>query len=343
MSTRKVLFMALIASILYGCTPVDVLIQDVGVKRAMTRAEERNPELKRFNEQREELYARMRRYGINRDDMSALRSLYEESPPHSSPHIEIPTKNLLKPGEHYRIELDEYVLTMKVPEGDSGSSFISPYNDTRQPDPGMEKFLKQSKGSLRVANLGWYTYGPPSIWERRYDSSGASIFYRIIAPEISEKYSTPERMQKTMIEIRERSIQTQADIERAARERLIDSRKGNRIVLKPEPVAINGRIWMRDAMHSGGYNSRNYSYATYLRPGRFLIANFGLPQYDFDANLDPATYPKEIRQAIARMDEMVASLRIAKINDDGAPDPFVIERVEPGPLPVREPLPATRQ
>jgi hypothetical protein len=41
------------------------------------------------------------------------------------------------------------------------------------------------------------------------------------------------------------------------------------------------------------------------------------------------------------VDQLVKSLRITKINDDGAPDPFVVERVEPAPLPVREPLPAT--
>jgi len=331
MRSVGVVLMAVIASLLYGCTPVENVLY-----QARMNAKEKTP----FEKRSEEIYAHMQRYGINRGDMAALRSLYEESPPHSRPHIEIGTKNLLKPGEHYRIELDEYVLTMKVPEGDSGSGFISPYNDTRQPDPGMEKFLKQNKGSLRVANLAWYTYGPPSIWGRRYDTWGAGIFYRILTPEMSEKYSTPERMQKTATEAQESHIQTQADIERAARERLIDSRKGNRIVLKPEPVVINGRIWIRSAMYDAGYNKRTYSYRTSLRPGRFLIANFGLPQYDFDANPNPATYPKEIRQAIARMDEMVASLRIAKINDDGAPDPFVIERVEPGPLPVREALPS---
>jgi hypothetical protein len=43
------------------------------------------------------------------------------------------------------------------------------------------------------------------------------------------------------------------------------------------------------------------------------------------------------------MEEMASSLRVVRIDDDGAPDPFVIERVEPAPLPVREKLPAAQQ
>jgi hypothetical protein len=42
------------------------------------------------------------------------------------------------------------------------------------------------------------------------------------------------------------------------------------------------------------------------------------------------------------MEAMLASLRVSTLNDDGAPDPFVIERVEPAPLPVREKRPATQ-
>jgi len=325
-----VVVLAAIASLLGGCTPVEM-----EGHQAKMAIKEKIP----FEKREEEIYAHMRRYGINRDDVATLRRLYEESPPHFEPRIQLRSEKLLKSGEHYRIEMDEYILTMRVPEGDPmPGNWVWPYNNTRNPE--LDKFLKQNKGSLSVASLGWYTYGPPSIFGGKYDHSGVSIFYRILTPEMSEKYSTPERMQKTATEILKSYIPTQADIERTAREQLIDNRKGNRIVLKPEPVVINGRIWIRDAMHSGGYNKRTYSYTTYLRPGRFLIANFGLPQYDYDANPDPATYPKEIRQAIARMDEMVASLRIAKINDDGAPDPFVIERVEPAPLPVREPLPS---
>jgi hypothetical protein len=43
------------------------------------------------------------------------------------------------------------------------------------------------------------------------------------------------------------------------------------------------------------------------------------------------------------MEEMASSLRVVRIDDDGAPDPFVIERVEPAPLPVREKPPAVQQ
>ena len=45
---------------------------------------------------------------------------------------------------------------------------------------------------------------------------------------------------------------------------------------------------------------------------------------------------------MAIMETMLPSLRFVKTNDDGSPDPFVAERVELGPPPVREKLPATQ-
>ena len=64
-----------------------------------------------------------------------------------------------------------------------------------------------------------------------------------------------------------------------------------------------------------------------------------LPPYDYTAHPDPSSWPAPSKRALAIMEETVGSLRIAKINDDGAPDPFVVERVEPAPLPVREKRP----
>lgn len=78
---------------------------------------------------------------------------------------------------------------------------------------------------------------------------------------------------------------------------------------------------------------------TTLSSDRMVGFSFGLPEYDYSANPDSSTYPAAIKRAYALMDELVASLRIAKVNDDGSPDPFVLERVEPAPLPVREKLP----
>lgn len=41
---------------------------------------------------------------------------------------------------------------------------------------------------------------------------------------------------------------------------------------------------------------------------------------------------------MAIMETMLPSLRFVKTNDDGSHDPFVAERVELGPPPVRETL-----
>lgn len=297
--------------------------------------------LRQFTEQKEAIYEHMKRYGINRDDVAAMRRLYETSPPYSDPHVNILTENLLRPGEHYRIEMDEYVLTMKVPDAPVSASWIWPYTNTRQPDPGMEKFLKQSEGTLKVANLGWYACNsifPPGLFGR-CETMGISMFYHLIKPADKAHYLTPETMGKRLSEIQKTRIPTREDIEQTIREGLIDNRIGNQIVLTPEPVVINRRIWIRHAMNSA--HKRTYHYITYLRPDRSLVVTAGLPQYDYQADPDLSAYPGWIRRAFAQQQEMIASLRIAKTNDDGQPDPFVVERVEVAPLPVREKLPST--
>lgn len=296
---------------------------------------------RQFKEQEMAIYGHMKQYGINRDDVAAMRRLYETSPPYSYPHVSVATENLLKPGEHYRIEMDEYVLTMKVPDGNPVSgNWIWPYTNTRQPDPGMEKFLKQSAGTLKVANLGWYACNsifPPGLFGR-CEIMGVSMTYRIVKPEDRGHLSTPENMRAVLEKNQRGWIPTQQDIDKTIREGLIDNRIGNQIVQPPEPVVINGRIWIRDSMNDR--HNRSYFYSTYLQPDRALVVRFGLPQYDYQADPDLSAYPGWIRRAFAQQQEMIASLRIAKTNDDGQPDPFVVERVEVAPLPVREKLPS---
>ena len=302
------------------------------LRRLYEEAPEESKIYMSFEDQQAEIYAHRKRHGVTRDN-TGLNHL-------------VMANGLFKPGEHYHFEMDEYILTMKVPEGYTGIASIFPYVNTRQPTRWMREYLEHWRGSFKVADLTWYTYGRPSMLGGKQDVSGVAIFYRILAPEDEEKYSTPERMHKTATDIQQSNILTQAEIERLARKNLLDGRVDNRIMLKPEPVVINGRIWIRSAMYKGVYGRCDYSYMTYLRPERFLVANFGPPRYDFGADADPlaaaSAYPRQIREAIVRLNEMIASLRIARINDDGAPDPFVIERVEPAPLPVREKPPSVK-
>ncbi|MDR1163164.1 MAG: hypothetical protein LBM17_04915, partial [Candidatus Accumulibacter sp.] len=128
--------------------------------------------------------------------------------------------------------------------------------------------------------------------------------------------------------------------EKAGGQYAIDTRKGFGIVVLPEPVTINGRIWIR-YIADDSYK-RRYFYSTFLRPDRSLRVELSLPPYDYTRDPDPSTYPAMLKKAYANMEEMASSLRVVRIDDDGAPDPFVIERVEPAPLPVREKLPAAR-
>jgi hypothetical protein len=296
--------------------------------------------LRQFKEQKDAIYAHMRRYGINREDVAALGRLGR--PPHH-PHVKLASEDLYNPGEHYRVEMDEYILTMKVPDlkGPMGGGWIWPYTNTRSPDLKMQRFLDQSKGTVSLLSVAWYVSGNllPSWLVEDRNSMGVSIHYQIVEPEAREKNSTPEKMRQTSAARQKTRVLSKEEIDRDIREGLIDNRTGNRIVLTPEPVVINGRIWIREAMVDSGYDKRRYQYVTYLRPDRILIVNAGLPRYDYDAHPDPSTYPDWIKKALVQHEAMIASLRIAKVNDDGSPDPFVVERIEPAPLPVREKLP----
>jgi hypothetical protein len=337
MSARQVLLIVVIASLLHACVPVNT-----AAEYGRLAMPEEKAKVKSFKERQEEIYAHMKRYGINRDDVVALRHLFEESPPYSKPHIGLPADKLLNPGEHYRIEMEnEYILTMKVPQGDSSTGFFYPYNNIR--DPEIQKELQW--GNLKIAALSWYTDGPPSRFGGRSDTSGPYIDYRLIKPEEEEKFITPEKLLTYSTEVQKNQIKTPADVAEIARQNTINKWVPTWFEVKQERVVINGRVWIRDG--TSDWSGRPYYYyRTVLRPGRVLLARFSLPRYNYPPNADPraaaSTYPEPIREAIARMDEMVASLRIAKIKDDGAPDPFVIERVKPAPLPVREPLPAAQ-
>ena len=325
--------------ILGGCAVVDVA--EVVSHKVRDAAKEKTP----FQTQEEAIYARMKRYGINRDDVADLKRLYETNAGGAfsvaAAHIRVATDDLLKPGEHYRIEMDEYILTMKVPPAGSAvpGQWIWPYTNTRTPDPSIAKLLKLEKGSAKVVDLAWFVCDsilPPGV-VGRCETAGVSMNYRVLSPKDMEDLSTPERMRAFFTRFQKSRIPTQEDIEQSIRERLIDNRMGNRIVSPPEPVVINGRIWIRYITDRG--QERAYQYVTLLGPDRRLILNTGLPPYDYTAHPDPSTWPAPSKRALAIMEETVGSLRITKINDDGAPDPFVVERVEPAPLPVREKRP----
>ena len=83
------------------------------------QAEETKMErLKRLQAQEEALYQRMAKEGISRELVEAINA-----PAHVEPRVRskiseyaeyysILAKKVLKPGEHYRFELDEFILTM---------------------------------------------------------------------------------------------------------------------------------------------------------------------------------------------------------------------------------------
>ena len=319
--------------ILGGCAVVDVA--EVVSYKATNAAKEKTP----FQVQKEAIYARMERYGINRDDVAALKRLYESVPPYSDPHTEVLAKHLLKPGEHYRIEMDEFILTMKVPDAPDSSSWLWPYTNTRTPDLAMEKYLQRKNGSLTVASLGWENCVSLGCMTSRGDVSGVTMTYRILKPEeITGKFSTPEKLQQGSRDNQKLLIE-QALARRGKNPIVGDAElEARRVALAPEIVTINGRIWVRNAMND--YMGRDYVYVTTLSPGRMLSVRFGMPLgHDYNAQPNPATWPRSAKRAFENMELMAASLRIAKINDNGAPDPFVVERVEPAPLPVREKRP----
>lgn len=240
------------------------------------------------------------------------------------------------------MEVDGYVLSMKVPATDADvmpGQRIWPYTNTRTPDSNMAKWLKREKGALKLADLAWYVCD--SILPRgvtgRCETAGISSTYRILKPEAKEDFSTPENLRRLSSRIIHNQLPSQEKIEASKRHETVINYAATRIALDAEAVVINGRVWVRDAMDND--LGRRYVYTTALAPDRMLSVSFGLPTYDYTAHPDPATWPAPSKRALAIMAEAVNSLRIARINDDGAPDPFVVERVEPAPPPVRESLP----
>ena len=152
-----------------------------------------------FKEQEAAIYQRMRRHGVNREEIKAFRDLYETNPPYSFPHVMTSANEVLNPGEHLRIEMDEFIATMKIPDAPAMSitSRIWPYNNTRNPDPAMQKYLEQQKGALKVAAMGWENCNFLGCMNRRGDVSGMTMTYRILKPEeITGMFSTPERLQQ---------------------------------------------------------------------------------------------------------------------------------------------------
>lgn len=294
----------------------------------------------RFTEREEAIYAHMKRYGINRSDVIAIKDLYESTPPYSYPHVGIATANLIKPGEHYRIEMDDYILTMKAPVSEPYSrNTIWPYISTRQPEPAMKKLLTNEHGFLATAKLSWYVCN--GLLSSRLlggcESMGISMYYRVINAEERDNYTPPANLRATVEEFQRSRVPTKEEIERAHREKAIDYRMGNRIVLTAEPVVINGRIWIRSTMSSG--SKPTYKYFTYLHPDRVLMVNASPPNYEYAANPNLSSYPEWIQQSFAQLEEMINSVRITKMSDDGYLDPFVLERVEPASQPIREALP----
>jgi hypothetical protein len=293
--------------------------------------------LRRITAQREAIYEHMARYGINREDMAAMRRLSQMTP-HTNPYVKIAAEKVLKPGEHYRFELDDHILTLLVPDAPYSQSWIVPYANTRHPDPDMAKELEEEKGRVKIANIMWY-YGT-GIHPLYFGWQGImamSASYSIIPKgKYAADKPTPEAVRQRASEIIRLSIPSQAQIDDAIRTRSILNGAGNRIYLDAETIVINGRVWSRNATNES--YGRVYAYNTVLSSDRMLGILFRMPQYDYNANPDSAGYPAALKRAFTDMEAMVASFRIAKQNDDGTPDPFVIERVDPAPLPVREKL-----
>jgi hypothetical protein len=289
-------------------------------------------------ERRDAVYERMARYGISREDVKSIGggahvNTGERATPYHT-YDKILAERVLKPGEHYRFELDDYILTMVVPDAVPGQSWIVPYVDTRS-EPERGEVMRKAKYGLEVANLLWH-HGT-GVWPLYIGWEGTmalTISYRYLKPEQKDDFSTPEKLRQLSSLIMKNTVPSQEEIDDAKRNRLFFSRAGNRVFLDAETVVINGRVWVRDAMNTS-YN-RRYAYKTALSSDRMLGIGISMPGYDYNANPDPSTYPAPLKRAFAQMDAMMASLRVAKRNDDGAPDPFVVERVEPAPLPVRE-------
>jgi hypothetical protein len=301
--------------------------------QALAADENTTERLRRYTEQRDAIYEHMARYGINREDMDAMRRLEK-----NEHYVKIIARKVLKPGEHYRFELDDHILTLLIPDAPYGQSWIVPYANTRHPDPDMAKELEEEKGRVKIANISWnYGTGIYPLYFGWQGIMAMSASYSIIPKgKYAADKPTPEAVRQRASEIIRLSIPSQAQIDDAIRTRSILNGAGNRIYLDAETIVINGRVWSRNATNES--YGRVYAYNTVLSSDRMLGILFRMPQYDYNVNPDSAGYPAALKRAFADMEAMVASFRIAKQNDDGAPDPFVIERVDPAPLPVREKL-----
>ncbi len=302
-------------------------------RQGQIKEEERQQKLR-------QLYDRMAREGISRDAVEALGTLGSRTyldlgpirvPPYAMYNMILAGK-VLKPSDHYRFELDEHILTMVVPDAIVSSSWIVPYADSRT-EPERDAALKRSKGGLQVANLAWH-YGtgiwPLFIgWKGRMNMSITYTDVRIV--KNAEDISTPEKLRQRASTLQKGRIPSQEQINYSESTKYLAH---TRIYLGAETIVINGRAWIREAMNE--HYSRSYIYRTALLPDRMLSILIDMPQFDYNGNPDATSYPDPLKQAIAQMEAMMASLRVAKRSDDGKADPFVIERVEPGPLPVRE-------
>jgi hypothetical protein len=223
-----------------------------------------------------------------------------------------------------------------VPDAIVGSSWIVPYADTRT-EPERDAALKKSKGGLQIANLAW-EYGtgiwPLFIgWKGRMNMTIAYTDVRIV--KNAEDISTPEKLRQRASALQKGRLPSQEQINYSESTKFLAE---TRIYLDAETIVINGRAWIREAMNES--YSRSYIYRTALLPDRMLTVRIDMPQYDYNGDPDATHYPAPLKQAFAQIEAMMTSLRLAKRNDDGTQDPFVVERVEPGPLPVREKRPA---
>jgi hypothetical protein len=267
-------------------------------------------EMEKKREPEKAIYSHMKRYGINREDVAKLQSLYEKWHGKKPQYKLINTADILRPGEYYRIEMDEFVLTMKVPGAQyhGNGKWIYPYVDTRQ--------TTDSEQDQLVAHISWRIDIPS--FSKNMPWWGVKATYYILPQQRQEEYLNPEAIRK---------IRSDAQNVLIEKYMIYDS-----IALTPEIVTINERIWIHEAMDKG--HVRTYRYITTLSPDRGLLILFIIPN---DRDISSGA-----RKAYGWMQEMVASIRITKINDDGSPDPFVVERVEPAPLPVREKRPASQ-
>jgi hypothetical protein len=298
-----------------------------------------------FKDEEKAIYANMKRYGVNRENVAAMQQLSEKVPPYSEPHVSILAKDLYKPGEYYRFEMDEYVVNMIVPDVPVSLYSIWPYTNTRTPSDGMKKYLKQGavNNVLSIAQLTWKSCATFSCV-----TSSISITYQILNSQRQENYATPGTALKILEERQKKEILSLAELADMEQRNVLNPRMGNQIALKPETVVINGRIWIRSAMQQRKEGTPAIRYSTSLPPtylyvtrlgqDRLLVISVGTSDNEHDLT-NPSTWSSAVRKGYALIDQVISSIRVTQLNDDGSPDPFVVERVEPAPLPVREPLP----